>query len=84
MDWTLWVGLAAGFLTTISFVPQLIKIWKTKSAEDVSRRMFVAVSVGMALWLVYGISLQQLPMIIWNTISLVLALAILFLKHRFG
>ena len=84
MDWTLWVGLAAGFLTTISFVPQLVKIWKTKSAEDVSRRMFIAVSVGMALWLVYGISLQQLPMIIWNTISLVLALAILFLKHRFG
>ena len=84
MDWTLWVGLAAGFLTTISFVPQLAKIWKTKSAEDVSRRMFVAVSVGMALWLVYGISLHQLPMIIWNTISLVLALAILFLKHRFG
>jgi uncharacterized protein with PQ loop repeat len=38
----------------------------------------------MALWLVYGISLHQLPMIIWNTISLVLALAILFLKHRFG
>jgi len=84
VDWTLWVGLAAGFLTTISFVPQLVKIWKTKSAEDVSRRMFIAVSVGMALWLVYGISLQQLPMIIWNTISLVLALAILFLKHRFG
>jgi MtN3 and saliva related transmembrane protein len=84
MDWTLWVGLAAGFLTTISFVPQLIKIWKTKSAEDVSRKMFIAVTIGMALWLVYGISLQQLPMIIWNTISLVLALAILVLKHRFG
>ena len=84
MDWTLCIGLAAGFLTTLSFVPQLIKIWKTKSAEDVSRKMFIAVTVGMALWLVYGISLHQLPMIIWNSISLVLALAILFLKHRFG
>ena len=84
MDGTLWVGFAAGFLTTASFVPQLIKIWKTKSAEDVSRRMFIAVSVGMFLWLIYGIALGQIPMIVWNSVSLVLALAILVLKHRFG
>jgi MtN3 and saliva related transmembrane protein len=84
VDGTLWVGFAAGFLTTASFVPQLIKIWKTKSAEDVSRRMFIAVSVGMFLWLIYGIALGQIPMIVWNSVSLVLALAILVLKHRFG
>ena len=84
MDWTLWVGLLAGFLTTVSFVPQIQKIWKTKSAEDVSRKMFLAVALGVALWLVYGIALKQWPIIIWNSISLVLAITILVLKHRFG
>ena len=84
MDWTLWLGLVAGFLTTVSFVPQLQKIWKTKSAEDVSRKMFLAIALGVILWVVYGIALKQVPIIIWNAISLILALAILVLKHRFG
>lgn len=78
------VGLAAGFLTTISFVPQIQKIWKSKSAEDVSKKMFIAVAIGVALWLVYGIILGQWPIILWNAISLVLAITILVLKFRFG
>ena len=84
MDWTLAIGLAAGFLTTISFVPQLLKIWKTRSAEDVSKKMFLAVAAGVFLWLVYGIILGEWPIIIWNSISLVLAAAILALKLRYG
>ena len=84
MNWTLAIGLAAGFLTTLSFVPQIAKILKTRSADDVSRRMFVAVAVGLSLWLVYGILLGQWPMILWNSISLALALAILVLKMKFG
>jgi MtN3 and saliva related transmembrane protein len=78
------IGLAAGFLTTISFVPQLLKIWKSKSAEDVSKKMFLAIAAGVFLWLVYGVILGQWPIIIWNAISLVLACAILALKIRFG
>jgi len=84
VDWTAAIGFAAGFLTTISFIPQITKIWKSRSADDVSRKMFLAVACGVALWLVYGIILKQWPLIVWNSISLVLAATILFLKQRFG
>ena len=84
MDTAMLVGLAAGFLTTISFVPQITKILKTKSAEDVSKKMFIAVAVGVALWLAYGIMLKQWPIIIWNSVSLVLASAIIALKFKYG
>jgi MtN3 and saliva related transmembrane protein len=84
MDLTMLIGLAAGFLTTISLIPQVQKIWKTRSAKDVSRKMFLAFSVGVALWLVYGILMKELPMILWNSVSLALAAAILAMKLRFG
>ena len=78
------VGLLAGFLTTIAFVPQAWKIWKSKSAKDVSLPTFVAFTIGVALWLAYGILSQELPIIIWNTATLVLAGAILGMKLKFG
>lgn len=84
MDLTTLVGLAAGLLTTISLVPQVTKIWKTKSAKDVSRKMFIAFCLGVALWLIYGFIKGDLPMIIWNSISLLLALSILAMKLKFG
>jgi MtN3 and saliva related transmembrane protein len=84
MDLTTAIGLAAGLLTTTSLVPQVTKIWKSKSAKDVSRRMFIAFCLGVALWLAYGIIKQDIPMMIWNSISLALALAILGMKLRFG
>jgi MtN3 and saliva related transmembrane protein len=84
MDAPLVIGLVAGFLTTFSFVPQIAKIVKTRSAEDVSRRMFLAIASGVALWLAYGIMLKQWPIIVWNSVSLVLAITILVLKHRYG
>jgi MtN3 and saliva related transmembrane protein len=52
LDLTTAIGLAAGLLTTVSLIPQVTKIWKTKSAKDVSRKMFIAFCVGVALWLV--------------------------------
>jgi len=78
------VGLLAGFLTTIAFVPQAWKIWKSKSAKDVSLPTFVAFTIGVALWLTYGILNQELPIIIWNAVTLVLAGAILGMKLKFG
>ena len=84
MDLTTVVGLAAGLLTTISLVPQVTKIWKSKSAKDVSRKMFIAFCLGVALWLTYGFIKGDLPMIIWNSISLLLALSILAMKLKFG
>jgi MtN3 and saliva related transmembrane protein len=84
MDMTLIVGFAAGFLTTIAFVPQVVKIWSAKSAKDVSLPTFVAFSVGVALWLVYGILRQEPAIIVWNAVTLLLAAAILVMKLKFG
>ena len=78
------VGLLAGFLTTIAFVPQAWKIWKSKSAKDVSLPTFMAFTSGVALWLAYGILNQELPIIIWNAATLVLAGAIVGMKLKFG
>ncbi len=78
------VGLAAGTLTTISFVPQVVRIVRTRSAHDISWWMFGIFSVGVALWLGYGIMLGALPVIVSNVVTLTLATAILCLKWRYG
>ena len=83
VDTAQWVGLVAGLLTTIAFVPQVLKIWRTRSAKDISLRAYVAFSIGVALWLVYGILKQEPPIILWNAVTLVLALAIVAMKLRF-
>lgn len=78
-----WVGLAAGTLTTISFVPQVLKIWQSKHADDISASMFIIFIIGVALWLLYGINIQALPVIIANAVTLLLASTILVLKVYF-
>ena len=83
MDLITVLGLVAGLLTTASLIPQALKIWKTKSAKDVSLRMFTAFSLGVALWLVYGILKKEIPIIVWNAASLTLGGAILAMKLRF-
>ncbi|HVY08261.1 MAG TPA: SemiSWEET transporter [Burkholderiales bacterium] len=74
------VGLLAGLLTTIAFVPQVWKIYRTKSGRDISARMFSIFSIGIVLWLVYGFMLGQLPIILANAVTLVLSLTIIGLK----
>ena len=76
------VGAAAGTLTTIAFLPQVIKTWRSGSAEDISLFMFILFSAGVLCWLIYGIALDSMPMIVANGITLVLALSILFLKAK--
>jgi MtN3 and saliva related transmembrane protein len=78
------IGLAAGVLTTIAFIPQLLRILRTRSAYDVSWLMFSILSVGSVLWLWYGIRLGSLPLIVTNIVTLSLQLSIFFLKWRFG
>ena len=84
MDMPGWIGFAAGFLTTIAFLPQVFKIWQAKSARDISLHTYAAFTLGVALWLAYGILKQEPPIIIWNAVTLVLAGAILAMKVRFG
>ena len=77
------LGLIAGALTTISFVPQVIKIWKTKYARDISLGMFAIFSSGALLWLLYGIRIDSLPVIVANAVTLGLSLTILVFKIKF-
>ena len=83
MNGTEFLGLVAGLFTTIAFVPQVIKIWKSKHANDISLAMFSLFSGGVALWIVYGVIIGSLPVILANVVTLVLALAILVLKLHF-
>ena len=83
MSTTTMVGFFAGFLTTISFLPQVVKTWKTRSASDLSLGMFSVFSVGVLFWLVFRFLMQEPPMIIWNSVTLILVLAILVMKLKF-
>jgi len=77
------LGLIAGALTTVAFIPQVIKIWKTKHATDISLGMFAIFSCGVLLWLFYGIEIDAIPVIVANAITLGLSLTILFFKIKF-
>lgn len=78
------LGLAAGTLTTIAFVPQLMKAWKSKSTGDLSWGMVATFSLGVALWLTYGIRIHSLPVIVANTVTLILQLGLVSLKVKYG
>lgn len=77
------LGLIAGSLTTIAFVPQLLKVWKSKSAQDISYVMFIMFIAGIILWEIYGWGIHSMPVILFNVITFVLGLAILVLKFIF-
>ncbi|MDA0239537.1 MAG: SemiSWEET transporter [Proteobacteria bacterium] len=77
------IGLAAATLTTLAFLPQVIKTWRTRSATDISLLMFLMMTVGIGLWLTYGILINDLPLIGANVITLVLAVTILYFKLRY-
>ncbi len=82
-DWLI-LGVLAGFLTTIGFVPQIIKGYRTKRMEDVSLLMPMVLGAGMLLWLLYGISLENLPIVIWNAIAFALNMGVVGLKLRYS
>jgi MtN3 and saliva related transmembrane protein len=77
------LGLVAGLLTTVAFIPQVVKTWKSKSAKDLSLAMFMLYCLGVFLWMIYGVLINELPVILWNIITLLLAAIILFFKIRF-
>ena len=64
------IGLLAGTFTTAAFVPQVVKVWKTRSTKDISLVMYVVFTIGVVLWLTYGVVLNALPIIIANSITL--------------
>jgi MtN3 and saliva related transmembrane protein len=77
------IGLAAATCTTISFLPQAIQVIKTKHTKDLSLAMYLIFTVGVFLWLVYGLLVSDLPVIIANAVTLVFAATILIMKLKY-
>lgn len=78
-----WLGTIAAALTTTSFVPQAIRILRTRDTHSISLPMYVAFTVGVGFWLGYGLVLHSWPMIVSNAITFLLAATILALKLRY-
>ena len=81
LDYT---GYAAALCTTGAYVPQVLRVWRTRSTQDISLRMFLVLVTGFTLWLVYGFWKGETPLIAANGVTLVLAGTILFFKIRHG
>jgi len=79
---SVWVGSAAAFLTTISFVPQAVHVLRTRHTHGISLPMYVLFTAGVALWLAYGVMIVSWPVIIGNVITLVLATIILHITWQ--
>ncbi len=78
------IGLLAGACTTAAFVPQVLQVWKTRSTKDISLVMYVIFTLGVILWLTYGVAISSLPIIIANCVTLMLAICILVMKLKYG
>ena len=79
-----YAGYAAALCTTTAYVPQVLKVWRTRTTKDISLKMFLVLVTGLALWLTYGIHRGETPLIMANSITLVLAGTILYLKLKHG
>jgi MtN3 and saliva related transmembrane protein len=78
------LGLLAGTLTTIAFLPQVIRTWKSKSTKDLSLAMLGTFTTGVLFWLIYGLMIDSLPIILANAVTFVFAGANVILKLRYG
>ena len=77
-------GYLAAFLTTISFIPQVVQVWRSKHTKDISLGMYSIFTLGIVVWLIYGILLNAWPIIIANTITIFLAGSVLTMKLKYG
>ena len=84
MDWIIILGMTAASATTFAFFPQVLKSWKTGHTKDISLPMYCLMTSGVALWLIYGIAINDFPIIMANAATLLFTLSILFLKIRNG
>ncbi len=78
------VGLLAGLCTTVSFLPQVLKTWRTRSTEDISLGMFLIFTIGCTLWLLYGLLLRDIAIMLPNAVTIVMSTIILACKLRYG
>ena len=84
MDIIFLIGIFAACLTTTAFLPQVIKAHNSKHTKDLSLVMFVVLSAGLVLWLIYGLALRSVPVIAANSLTLLLVLYLIYLKIKYG
>ncbi len=77
-------GYVAAFCTTSAYIPQVLKVWRTRETKDISLKMFCVLVTGLALWLTYGIWKSEIPLIAANGVTLMLASTILYFKLKNG
>tara|TARA_B100002051_G_scaffold236081_1_gene236916 strand:+ start:320 stop:583 length:264 start_codon:yes stop_codon:yes gene_type:complete len=78
-----YIGFLAAFCTTVAFFPQAVKVWKTKSTKDISLYMFIIFTAGVFSWLIYGITISDIPIILANAVTFILSLFILVYKIKY-
>lgn len=78
------IGMVAAFLTTVAYMPQVLRVLKTRDTRAISLGMYSLMTTGIVLWLVYGVMIESWPIIIGNAVTLTLASIILWMKLRFG
>ena len=78
-----YIGFFAAFCTTIAFLPQAIKVFKSKSTKDISLYMFLIFTIGVLSWLVYGLIINDMPIILANAVTLILSFFILVYKIKY-
>ncbi|QJE72895.1 SemiSWEET transporter [Aerophototrophica crusticola] len=76
------VGIVAGLFSTYSFVPQLLKVWRQGDCEAISKRMYLVTVTAFSLWITYGVLIDSLPVMLFNSLSLLLSGSILLMKLR--
>lgn len=81
--WIEFAGHVGAFLSSVTFIPQVYRVWKTKSANDLSMTMMLIVFTSTLIWLVYGIALGLLPVILANSVICVLSLMLIYFKLTF-
>jgi MtN3 and saliva related transmembrane protein len=79
-----WLGMSAGLISSITFLPQVIKTWKSKSAKDISLLMFTFATASVIMWLIYGILIRNNPIIFTNGTILVFSSLMLYFKFKYG
>lgn len=77
------IGFIAGTMTTVSFIPQIIKIIKTKQVRDISLVMYIVLTTGISLWLLYGVMIREMPIIAANSIAFILCFFVVIAKIRY-
>ena len=84
MEWTSWIGYLAACLTTLSFLPQAIKVIVTRNTQGISGLMYVMFVCGLVMWLLYGLMIEDKAVSMANFLTLVFAMPILVIKLRRG